>query len=305
MGETRVQHEIKLEERNYLENDLDSIKDELGGKKALSSKNKNEESELKSKLENLKVDYSKLDEQHRFYDRISSNYFGSEEELDATKKKIEQLIHNLQTIHEEIIRLETQKPNDENESQRLNKEIRGLEAEITSIEEMINKFKSERNDVMELVKIYDANNPESCLGKIAETQSKILKDNAILDNEKDKLSKRMKSVEEFGYDILNEDIEIISSMLDDEYGFALSGMNHLKKISTDKREEELSKAPWLPKSVLVTSDTFKSIVENPSKLPGIIKDSPIIISNIDHFNSDNKQITVGDVFIPYREYQKY
>jgi chromosome segregation ATPase len=94
-------------------------------------------------------------------------------------------------------------------------------------------------------------------------------------------------------------------MLDEKYGFALSGMSHLKKISTDKREEELSKAPWLPKSVLVTSDTFKSIVENPSKLPGIIKDSPIIITNIDHFNSDKKQITVGDVFIPHREYQKY
>ncbi|MCK5373935.1 MAG: glucose-6-phosphate isomerase, partial [Alphaproteobacteria bacterium] len=46
-------------------------------------------------------------------------------------------------------------------------------------------------------------------------------------------------------------------------------------------------------------------VENPSKLPGIIKDSQIIIANLDHLNSDKKQITVGDVFIPYREYQKY
>lgn len=305
LEETRVQHEIKLEERNCLEKDLDSIKDELGGKKALSSKNKNEESELKSKLEDLKVTYSKLDEQHRFYERISSNFFGSEEELDATKKKREQQTHNLQTIHGEIIRLETQKPNDEKESGRLTEEIQRIEVEITSIEENINKFKFERNDVMELVRRYDANNPESCLAKIAENQSKILKDSTILDNEKEKLTKRIDAVEEFGYDILDEDIENISSMLDEKYGFALSGMSHLKKISADKREEELSKAPWLPKSVLVTSDTFKSIVENPSKLPGIIKDSPIIIVNIDHLNSDKKQITVGDIFIPYREYQKY
>jgi hypothetical protein len=305
LKETKVQHEVKLEELNCLENDLDSIKEELGGKKTLLLKYKKDESEFNSKLENLKVDYSKLDEQHRFYDRISSNFFGSEEELDATKKKTEQLTHNLQPIREERIRLETQKPNDEKESKRLNEEILGFEAEITSIKENINKFNSERNDVMELVRIYDTNNPKSCLEKIAENQSTILKENAIFDNEKDKLTKRIKAVEEFGYDILNEDIENISSMLDEKYGFALSGMSHLKKISTDKREEELSKAPWLPKSVLVTSDTFKSIVENPSKLPGIIKDSPIIITNIDHFNSDKKQITVGDVFIPHREYQKY
>lgn len=305
LEETRVQHEIKLVERNCLENDLDSIKAELGGKKALSSKNKNEESELKSKLENLKGDYSKLDEQHRTYDRISSNFFGSEEELDATKKKTEQLIQNLQTTREEKIRLETQKPNDEKESKRLNEEILVLDTEITSIEENITQFKSDRNDVLELIKIYDTNNPESCLEKITQNQSKTLKDNAILDNENEKLIKRIMAVEDFGYDILNEDLENISSLLDEKYGFALSGMSHLKKISTDKREEELIKAPWLPKSVLVTSDTFKSIVENPSKLPGIIKDSPIIIANIDHFNSDKKQITVGDVFIPHREYQKY
>ena len=288
-----------------IKQEIDSIKDNRGGKKERLKQHENKLAELIKELSDLKTEYSNLTEQHQTYRRITSNFFGTCEELTATRENIEELNAENLTLHDENVHLGAQRPGNVKESEEIKHKISDVENKIDSISEDIENYLSDNRNVMEIISIYDADDIDSCIAKVVDYELSTFKEKVRLDDESEVLKRRLKALDEYGYDILNEELLNVCSILNKKYNFAICGMDHLKRIPDEMREDVLTKAPWIAKSVLLAGDGFRSITENPSRLPTFVSDSSVIIANIEHLNPDKKEISLGDVFIPSREPKNY
>jgi len=182
-------------------------------------------------------------------------------------------------------------------------QIENSELNLNRIKSEMNQFESDMSDTMKVVHARGVESINSCLSGIENEISTFYEELAECNHRQKQSKQGLKAVEEYGF-ALSEDFENTLIWFGDTFDFALSGAEYLKELPSEKREGALHNAPWLPKAIFLHEKDFNAIINNPARLSANVMDSSVIIANIDHLR-ENRKISLGDVFIPYRDPEHY
>ena len=219
---------------------------------------------------------------------------------------------------EDIVRRKQELENTKNESKRLTDEKHGLElkqsnvtnqkksveVKIKEVSQKRNEYDSKLKNVQGICATYNTADIADCELRIDQELTRFIQEKVYWSGRLAHFKKRIKSIDEYGYDIIDDSIEEVKAKLGDDFKSVVYGMDHLNKLSETDRVAALQRIPWLPKAMFVSSNDLKSITNNPSKLAVSVQDSSVVIASIELLNPINACST-GDIFVPHRDATYY
>lgn len=259
-----------------------------------------QKSELQKKLSLCEQRGKELDQRRNSYPKIVSSLF-LDDDVTATTGYIEELKQDSTKIAETIesfkVDLSEGKCNEGILKEKLSHEIEY----ISLIRKDLEEFEEQKDEVLKMVRSYEQDSIESCYIYLQNERERLREELEIQKRNLTQLNQDLEIVETYGFP-LSEEFVRSRNLLKQRYPSLQSGAEYLRELSEEKRKEVLDYAPWLPKSILLIGSNFKEIVRNPYTLPTEIQDAEIILTNLDPLR-DNRKLSLGDVFVPYRPVQ--
>jgi len=287
----------KLQELKKVLGKCQETRGKLGGQ---IEDNSFQKDELEERLTSCEQRGKELDQRRNSFPQIVSSLF-LEDDVTATREFIEELKQDSAKIVEMIesfkVDLSEGKRGEGILKEKLSHEIEY----ISLIRNHLEEFEEQKSDAFEIARSYGQDSIESCHIYLQNGREKLQENLASQKRNLKQLNQDLEIVETYGFPLSEEFVRSRNS-LKQRYPSLQSGAEYLKELSEERREEVLEYAPWLPKSLLLIDRNFKEIVRNPYTLPTEIQDAEIILANLDPLR-ENRKLSLGDVFVPYRPVQ--
>jgi len=297
-------HENERSIRKELNDSSTALAQEIGGIKRDIKHTTTTLSELNIDIEKARLDEKDMFNKCQKYPQLNKGLMIPEDELTATNSHLDDLKNKQTTLNDAIDTLRTSIEKDKVEQGRFLEKVETAKDKVKRTTDNISKFESHQSDAMEIVNIRKSIDINTCFIEL-ETEIGLMHGNKSSNElELRKLQRDLHTVETYGF-VLPEEFENALVWFNDKYGFAKSGVEYLKELSTDEQEKLLKQAPWLPKTIILTDDNFNNIIANPiGKLTNTIMDSSILLIGLSSLQKDEK-VSLGDVFIPSRNTEHY
>ncbi|HWR26000.1 MAG TPA: hypothetical protein VN278_07150, partial [Methanosarcina sp.] len=286
----KIEYETTLELRGEREGDI---------KRSKEGRGHNE-----TKLKNLAKKESEVRKSLIAHTQAHFEHFDIGGEYEKTQKAIVDLTkeqEDAEALHDQL----TSEERDlEIKCVKVSNEISLVESKIKEISQQLEKYTFKLKNVIDTCAIYETTDIDTCDSKIEQELARYNREKVYLEDRRAGLEKRLKSIDKYGYDIIDGSIEEIKTKLNNSFVTVIYGMEHLKQLPEADHVNVLKKIPWLPKAMFVGRKEFESIINNPFKLPVSIQDSAVIIASVDLLNP-NSSNTTGDIFVPHRDATYY
>lgn len=304
LDETSTQYNAEKSAKEELDNESEQLHQTIGGINTDIKTVKNDIIKRNLDIDEFRKTESELGEKCRTYPQLITGLFVPDDEIDATNYHIDELKDKQEKISETIDQLNISLTNDARDESRFTEIIKNTNEKIEAANNDISNFESQRIIVMDIVNVCKSQDVKSCLdevdAEISSTYSMISSQRGGLEQ----LKQELRTVEEYGF-ALTADFENALTWFREKFKFAKSGAEHLKDMKVEKQKVVLEYAPWLPKAIILANEDFKHILANPtSRLTTSIMDSSIILINLSSLQ-ENKNISLGDIFIPSRDAEYY
>lgn len=230
--------------------------------------------------------------------------FDVSEECKKTTEYITSRKQELENIDDESKRLTSEKHGLELKQSKIVGQKESIEEKIKDVSQKRNEYDSKLKEVKVICTTYNTVDIAECGLGIEQELTRFTQEKVYWSSRLAHFKKRIKSIDEHGYDIIDDSIEEVKAKLGDAFKSVVYGMDHLNQLPETDRAAALQKIPCLPKAMFVSSNDLKSITNNPSKLAVSVQDSSVVIASIDMLNPSNACST-GDIFVPHRDATYY
>lgn len=233
-----------------------------------------------------------------------SALFDVEDECKRTKEAIASRTREQEDTEIEIKQLTSEKHNLERKQLEISSQTKSVEVRIGEVSRKLEEYVSKLKNVQEICSTYGTVDIDACDLKIEQESTRLSREIIYLEDRQARLEKRIRFIDEYGYDIIDDSIEEVKAKLKDVFKNVIYGMDHLNQLPEADRIITLQKIPWLPKAMFVSRNDLESIINNPYKLAVSVQDSSVIIASTDLLNP--KVIcSTGDIFVPHRDATYY
>jgi len=295
----QVREKIATEKKN-----VEEIQAKVEFESKIQGKNENRLEQNRKLLENLQTEIltlerlqDELTQRQGYYPQVSSGLF-LDDKITAVTKNLARLVLQESEFSATIESVKDQISEKNREHGILEIKIQNEQETITRLETELETFEQEKKEIHKVVNAYGIDGIESCLSHL-ENEIQTLNEKLIPSRKRlTILNQEIETVRQYGFSLTDDLLNSLVA-LQEIYPQTLSGAEYLKGIPEENRSEVLERAPWLPKTILLLDQFFKEIVRNPNSLPAEIQDSSIILTSLDALRA-NRDLTLGDVFIPHR-----
>jgi len=297
-------YNTKKEEKSSMEKESKKTLELCGGREEALRIARSELARKETQFEKLGHQESDIRKQLSANLQRPTALFDVDEERKKTKEDIISRKQDLENTENEGERLKDEKHKLELKQSEVSSQKKSVENTVKEVSQKLNEYDSKMKNVQEICATYNTADVTECKLKLEQELTRLTRENIYLSDKQARLEKRIKSIDEYGYDIIDDSIEEVKAKLGNDFKNVIYGMDHLNQLPETDRETALQRIPWLPKAMFVSSNDFKSIANNPSKLAVSVKDSSVIIASVDILNPSHTYST-GDIFIPHRDAAYY
>lgn len=298
----QIQADIANEKEKFqdLKTDLGKCQEARGKLRGQIEDNSIQKGELEKRLSICEQRGKELDQRRNSFPQIVSSLF-LEDDVTATREFIEELKQDSAKIADAIDTYKGDLSEGKRDEGILKEKLRSEVEYISLIQNNLEEFEKQKSDAFKVARSYGHDSIESCHIYLQNEREKLQEELASQKRNLTQLNQNLEIVETYGF-LLSEEFVRSRNTLKQRYPSLQTGAEYLKELSEERRKEVLDYAPWLPKSIILIDQNFKEIVRNPNTLPTEIQDAEIILANLDPLR-ENRKLSLGDVFVPYRPVQ--